>query len=274
MADFSLKNNLIDSFSIASGQDFSGIDASARRYDGLFPLSEPEGAGLKSYKEAFDVRMNYDTNAIEGSTLTLAETAVVVEGEVLPDRPTRFIYAAKGIAEANEYVDMLLKDDPVEISQGLIKDIHERVAQDIEVPNRGIYRSEPVYIRGSNTTTSNVSQIRGHMDDLLYAYRNSPLHPIEKSAAFHVFFENIHPFRDGNGRTGRLVLNLMLQNDGYVPVNLKNEHRAEYLQALEDWQGRGEREPFLSMLKEAEAFELEERIAAIMEAREAQRALT
>lgn len=279
MQSTSFKDKLYSSFEQGSSIGFADIDSAKQQYITMMPFSESEEAGLHSYSEAFKVRLNYDTNALEGSTLTLAETALVLEGEWLPNKETRYIYAAKGIAEADQYIDMLLGEfrpshsvptGSVPITQALIKDIHERIAQDITVPNRGIYRSEAVYIKGSTVATSNVSQIRGHMDDLLYAYSNSKLHPIEKAAAFHVFFENIHPFRDGNGRTGRMLLNLMLQNAGYQPINLKSDHRAAYLEALGAWQLRCEKSPFISIVKTSELAELSNKIAIIQEAREAQ----
>ncbi len=78
------------------------------------------------------------------------------------------------------------------------------------------------------------------MADLMFAWENSEEHPLVKAAAFPAMLENIHPFQDGNGRAGKIILNYMLQQGGYPPIAIKASLRAEYLKALEDWQVRQE----------------------------------
>lgn len=268
--EFNFKNNLFKAFEEPSGVGFSDADAAMLELAGLYPITPTEADGMRSYDEQFAVSLNYNTNAIEGSTLTLADTAMVLDGEALPaDKEARFIYAAKGVHDATEYTKMLLAKGGTALTQDTVKNIHEFVAQDLPIRLRGVYRTSPVSIRGSNTVASPVLRIRDHMDDLLYAYSESNLHPIERASSFHAFFENIHPFQDGNGRTGRIVLNLMLQADGYRPIVIKGAEKARYYEALENWQVRGCGQPFVEMVKDAALSELRTCIEIINEARSA-----
>ena len=111
------------------------------------------------------------------------------------------------------------------------------------------------------------------MPTLLYAYENSDAHPIAKAAAFHAMFENIHPFQDGNGRTGRLILNYMLEKEGYPSIALKHDAKQDYKKSLEAWQVRGNSKMFLDVVKNCVLDELQERIHIITVTRETMKAL-
>ena len=158
-------------------------------------------------------------------------------------------------------------------TEDFIKDIHERTTLDCQPRIRGTYRIAPVYIQGSLTESVDPIQIRELMPTLLYAYENSDAHPIAKAAAFHAMFENIHPFQDGNGRTGRLILNYMLEKEGYPPIALKHDAKQDYKKSLEEWQVRGNPKMFLDVVKNCVLDELQERIHIITVTRETMKAL-
>lgn len=239
-----MKEKIYDAFHLAAAS-YAHLVEEADRQAALLartgPLGEEERDAMRSYDEAFLVRFTYNSAAIEGSTLTLADTELVLEGEFMPSGDKRLadVFAAKGIAEGCEFSERALAEG-VPVSESLIRDIHERTALDCQPRTRGMYRTSAVYIRGSETVPADASMVREYMSDLLFAWEASDEHPIVRAAAFHAMFENIHPFQDGNGRAGRIVLNHMLQSSGYPPIAIKASLRAEYLTALEDWQVRGE----------------------------------
>lgn len=249
--------------------DFAEIDRLKEKFQMMKPLLEDELDGMQSYKDAFLVRFTYESNAIEGSTLSLNDTELVLEGEFIPKDNPRLaeIFSAKGCADGCAFIEKELKNGR-KLSENFIKDIHERTALDCQPRIRGSYRVAPVYIRGSLTEPVEPIQIRELMPTLLYAYQNSDAHPIAKAAAFHAMFENIHPFQDGNGRTGRLILNYMLQKAGYPPIALKHDAKQDYKKALEEWQVHGNPKIFLDIVNDCVMDELKEYIKIVSITRE------
>ena len=255
-------------FGITPDFDYSHAEALKQAYFELHPLTANEKLGLDSYDLAFEVRFVYNTNSIEGSTLTLGETALVLDGEFVPDRPGRDYFAARGTADGMAFCNKALSENTA-LTEDLIKNVHERTALDCQPASRGVYRRHPVYIRGSETVPANWQEVPLLMKDLMIAYSRSKQPEIFKATAFHVFFESIHPFADGNGRTGRLILNYMLEKNGYPPICIKFDHKAEYLKSLEDWQLRGDEALFTSLVNNSLVNELEERISCICSGRRA-----
>ncbi|MDR1014022.1 MAG: Fic family protein [Coriobacteriales bacterium] len=152
-----------------------------------------------------------------------------------------------------------------ELTEDSIEDVHEITTQDLEGRVRGVYRNTPVYIRGSDTVPPSAVTARECMADLVYAYNGSLLHPIWKATAFHVLFENIHPFMDGNGRTGRNLLNFMLIKSGYPPISPRNDRQHHYLDALRQWQVRDNPEPFFRQIIDLVNEEITTRTEIIVE---------
>lgn len=179
--------------------DYKELDELKKKFEGMKPFNEYEKDGLKSYDDAFLVRFTYESNAIEGSTLSLGDTELVLEGEFTPNNNQRLreIFSARGCADGCAYIEKELENDR-KFTEDFIKDIHERTTLDCQPRIRGTYRIAPVYIQGSLTESVDPIQIRELIPTLLYAYENSDAHPIAKVAAFHAMFENIHPFQDGN----------------------------------------------------------------------------
>ena len=140
---------------------------------------------------------------------------------------------AVGHKEAFEFVRELVKDN-VPISESVIKQIHYLVLAD-KKDDRGVYRRIPVRIMGAQHEPVQPYLIEPKMEQLLNAYAESDEHIITKLARFHIEFEGIHPFIDGNGRTGRLLVNLELMKAGYPPIDIKFTDRIAYYSAFDEY---------------------------------------
>ena len=265
MSELSAK--IYSAFSCEINFDYTHADTLNKTYFNLQPFSNNEMLGIESYDASFEVRFVYNSNSIEGSTLTPGETALVLDGEFVPDRPGRDYFAARGSADGMAYYKRALSENR-DFSEELIKNIHERTALDCQPVTRGIYRRHPSFIRGSETVPSNWQEVPYLMKDLISAYSRSEQSEIYKATAFHALFEAIHPFSDGNGRTGRLILNYMLEKNKYPPICIKFDTRADYLKALEDWQVRESPALLLSLVNKSLVNELNERLACINKTRE------
>ena len=272
-----IKERIWKAFSLDESQAAPAdvVEEALLRYERLKPFGIEERDALASYDDAFLVRFTYNSAAIEGSTLTLADTALVLEGEFPADTENKSLsdaFAAMGIAEGTAWAHERLEEG-APVTEELIKDIHQRTALDCQPRTRGAYRASAVYIRGSASVPANPLSIRENMADLLYAYETATLPPMAAAAAFHAMFENIHHFSDGNGRTGRIILNYMLERAGYPPIAIKAASAARYANALEAWQTKDDPADLLQMVNECVAEELEARIEAVTQTREAVRAL-
>ncbi len=209
---------------------FSRIDAVKEQLDQRRPLTSGE---LKRLQDEFLVEYTYNSNAIEGNTLTLQETALVLEGLTIDQKPLKDHLEAVGHKDAFLYVQELVQDK-VPFSEAIIKQIHTLVLMD-RPEDRGIYRRIPVRIMGAYHTPPDPVLVPEMMEKLVKEFEASKLHPIEKAALFHLKFEGIHPFVDGNGRTGRLILNLFLMQNGYSPINVKYVDRKRYYDAFDSY---------------------------------------
>ena len=214
----------------------------------LEPLNGIEGMALSDYDSDWLVRYTYNSNAIEGSTLTLQDTSLVLEGEFVPsDSPARFVFAARGVADGMSYVRKYASEGR-EMSLDLIRRIHEVTALDLQPFARGVFRPYGYQARITSTgvKTADPLEIRDDLQALIDGLHDGDAHPLLKASAFHAMFENIHPFMDGNGRAGRQLLNYMLLTDGYRPVVIKHDAGRIYARSLEAWQVEGDSIPFCS----------------------------
>lgn len=212
-------------------EQFTKIDVLKAELDNRRPLTQGE---LERLREEFLIEYTYHSNAIEGNTLTLQETALVLEGVTIDKKPLKDHLEAVGHRDAFLYVQDLVKNK-VPFSEHIIKQIHTLVLMD-RPEDRGIYRRIPVRIMGAYHTPPDPVLVPEQMEQLIVEFRgNRKLHPVERAALFHLKFEGIHPFVDGNGRTGRLILNLMLMQAGYPPVNVKYSDRKRYYEAFDTY---------------------------------------
>lgn len=208
----------------------SQIDRKKKELDGKRPLTEGELARLN---EEFTVEYTYNSNAIEGNTLTLRETDLVLRGLTIDKKPLKDHMEAVGHKEAFDFVTELVKEK-CEINERVIKQIHYLVLAD-KKDDRGVYRRVPVRIMGAAHETAQPHLIVTKMEELLRNYLASEEHIVTKLARFHIEFEGIHPFIDGNGRTGRLLVNLELMKAGYPPIDIKFTDRIAYYNAFDEY---------------------------------------
>ena len=221
------------------------IDRKKKELDSKRPLTEGEVARLN---EEFVVEYTYNSNAIEGNTLTLRETDLVLKGLTIDQKPLKDHMEAVGHKEAFEFVRELVKDN-VPISEIIIKQIHYIVLAD-KKEDRGVYRRVPVRIMGAKHEPVQPYLIGPKMEQLLQEYAESKEHIVTKLARFHIEFEGIHRFIDGNGRCGRLLLNLDLIQNGYPAINVKFTDRKKYYEAFDEFYKNNSAEPMIELIAE------------------------
>lgn len=209
------------------------IDRKKAELDSRRPLTEGE---LERLTEEFVVEYTYNSNAIEGNTLTLQETDLVLRGLTVDKKPLKDHMEAVGHKEAFDFVRELVREQEP-LSERVIQQIHYLVLAD-KKGDRGIYRRIPVRIMGAKYEPVQPYLIKPKMEQLLEDYQNSTEHIIPRLARFHIVFEGIHPFIDGNGRTGRLLVNLELMKAGYPPIDIKFTDRITYYEAFDAYHGK------------------------------------
>lgn len=186
---------------------------------------------MERLTEEFVVEYTYNSNAIEGNRLTLRETDMVLRGLTIDQKPLKDHMEAVGHKEAFDFVQDLVKDQ-VPLSENIIKQIHYLVLTD-KKDDRGVCRRIPVRIMGAKHELVQPYLIQPKMEQLLEAYRSSTEHIIPRLARFHIEFEGIHPFIEGNGRTTRAFMNAQLVRAGLTPLYIKVEEKKNYIAALE-----------------------------------------
>lgn len=203
----------------------SRIDEKKAVLDTLRPLTAGEVSRLK---DEFLVEYTYNSNAIEGNTLTLQETAMVLEGMTIDRKPLKDHLEVIGHRDAFEYMLQLVQEK-VPLSERIIKEIHSLVLMD-RPEDKGVYRRIPVRIMGARHEPPQPYLVPVQMEQLMERHEEmaKTMHPVELVALFHLLFEGIHPFIDGNGRTGRLLLNFELSSAGLPAINVKFTDRKKY----------------------------------------------
>ncbi|RHO30215.1 Fic family protein [Amedibacterium intestinale] len=223
------------------------IDMKKARLDMLRPLTSGEAQRLR---DEFMVDFTYNSNAIEGNTLTLKETAMVLEGMTIDKKPLKDHLEAVGLRDAFLYVEDIAQKK-LKLRETEIKSIHSLIL--INRPeDKGVYRRIPVTILGAYTEPVQPYLIEPKITELLAENekRKKTMHPIERIARFHLEFEGIHPFIDGNGRTGRLILNLELIRNGYPAINIKFTDRKRYYDAFDAFYRDGNADEMILLVGE------------------------
>ncbi|QUH26151.1 Fic family protein [Serpentinicella alkaliphila] len=189
---------------------------------------------IKSIRESLLLDWTYNSNAIEGNTLTLSETKVVLEGITIGGKTLKEHLEAVNHKEAILYVEDIVKKNE-DFSEWQIKSIHRLILKGIDDENAGVYRKENVLISGATHIPPDYFIVPEQMSELLkwYNLEGQLLHVIERAALLHIIFVKIHPFIDGNGRTARLLLNLELMKNGFPPIIIRKEERIDYYNALD-----------------------------------------
>lgn len=226
---------------------FDEIAEKKKLLSAMRPLTQGE---VERLREEFMVEFTYNSNAIEGNTLTLKETAMALEGMTVDQKPLKDHMEAIGHRDAFMFVlDIASKELP--LSESIIKQIHSLVLID-RPEDRGIFRRIPVRIMGAYTEPVQPYLIEPKLTQLLIEneYRKETMNSIERIARFHLEFEGIHPFIDGNGRTGRLILNLDLIRNGYPPINIKFTDRKRYYDSFDEYYKNGDASKMTELVAE------------------------
>lgn len=180
------------------------------------------------------VELTYASNAIEGNTLSLRETQLVVEEGISPTqgKSLREVYEARNHYAAIKEIERFVNEDR-EVSTRALLDIHQIVMRDIDVSWGGRLRNAAVFIKGTRHTPPNAARLGEELDTLVAWADQSAQHPVLLAAETHFRFESLHPFFDGNGRTGRLLMNWQLLRAGFPLTVIQVEERSRYLDALD-----------------------------------------
>ena len=209
---------------------FNEVDNLKKELDSKRPIPKET---LKSLEESINLEWTYNSNGIEGNTLTLKETQDVLEGITVGGKSIKEHLEAINHQKAILYLNDLVKENNP-ITEWNIKSIHQLVLKNIDDENAGRYRRENVTIKGATYIPPDYLKVPELMEKLVLNYKNwNNFHPIIQASLLHGELVKIHPFIDGNGRTSRLLMNLDLMNHGYNPIIIKKEDRLKYYEALD-----------------------------------------
>ena len=228
---------------------FKEVDEKLAKLNSKRPLSKE---ATESLQKAINLEWTYNSNGIEGNTLTLKETKVVLEGITIGGKPVKEHLEAINHENAIEYLEGLVKGKS-EISEWNIKGLHQLILKGIDDDNAGRYRNHNVIISGAKHRPPEYIKVPELMEKLMINYDDwDKYHPIVRASLLHGELVKIHPFIDGNGRTSRLVMNMDLMRSGYVPVIIKKDNRLKYYEVLDKAHITGEYTDFVKLVTEAE----------------------
>ena len=239
---------------MSSKKLFQKIDRYAAAIRERRPLSEAEVRELDTY---YKIGMTYSSNALEGNSLTLTETKVLLEdGITVGGKPIRDCYEATGHARAYDYMLSVARSGDCTVTEDVIRRLHYLFYNSIDPDTAGQYRGGQVFITGTEYVPPAAGDVPACMAALTAELpeKRAVLHPVEFAAYAHRRLVDIHPFQDGNGRTARLLMNLLLIGQGYCVVSIPPILRHEYITALQ--QAQREKNPsdeaFVKLIAECE----------------------
>lgn len=232
-------NNLLDN------QEINFLDKLKKEFN-----KQPK-ENLENRYESFISFFTYDSNAIEGNSLTLKETSYLLfEKRVPKEKSLREINETLNHKEAFDFI-LNYKGD---VTKEFILDLHRLVVKNTlkrGLDNQiGKYRTVQNYIRGREWLPPKPSEVPNEMKQLLtwHSKNKKKLHPLIIASYFHVAFETIHPFVDGNGRVGRLLMNFILHKNKFPMINIPNKRKLKYYDGLHIATIKGELRPFVNLM--------------------------
>lgn len=228
-----------------SGEDIKKIEKIRNHFNTEY--KKFSSSYKEKYMKSFLVKFTYNTNAIEGNTLSLKETGLILRDGISPKgKKIKEIQEAKNMEKCFEYIVNYKKD----ITLKFILNVHKILLTDIDIDIAGNLRKINVKIGDSAFIPSSHKILKNEMKLFLQWYnRNKMLHPLILAALVHLKFVTIHPFEDGNGRISRLLMNFVLANHKYPMLNIKYSDREEYYDVLEDCQISETKKRFIEFIK-------------------------
>ena len=218
---------------IVNNELFNRIIKKKKELDKLRPFSK---ASLKRLKQNFIVESTYNSNAIEGNTLTKSETKLVIEeGVTIGGKPLREYFEAINHKEAIDFIESIVKDNK-EATKEIVCKINDIILTNIEQDEKGIYRLRNVHIEGASFLPPKPDLIPKQMNTYLrWLNKNKEdMNIVDFTALAHERFTFIHPFIDGNGRCARLLVNLLLMQRGFPPIIFLKTERKKYIRTLDN----------------------------------------
>ncbi|CAA6816504.1 MAG: Cell filamentation protein Fic [uncultured Sulfurovum sp.] len=220
------------------------IDDLKKSLESFRPL---EGRHIEKLDQYLDEVFTYDSTGIEGNTLTLQETSLVLnKGVTIGGKSLREHFEIVNHKEAIDYIKNLVKNE-IDFDKRVLLDIHHLILKNIDIQNAGKFRNVDVMISGSAHKPPTFLQVDSLIENFFKFYEeNKKLNPVILSAEIHERLVTIHPFVDGNGRTSRLLMNLILLQHGFPITNISSQNtlRDEYYKSLETTQTEDNKEVF------------------------------
>lgn len=210
---------------------------------------------IENYNENFRIEYNHHSTAIEGNTLTLAQTKLLIEDKYFEgSKQLREIYEIVNHNKAFDYINKIISQGN-ELDENIVKDIHEILMDNIQ--QGGFFRNVDVYISGAQhvppSPNDAFAQIKEFYASLSDKYDNA----IVKAAYVHAEFVKIHPFIDGNGRTSRLLMNYILIQNNYLPISISKNSKLQYYQTLDLYAVENNLNPFIELISALEGKRLD-----------------
>lgn len=240
--------------------NLSGLLEKQKQYEALRDTF-PE-ITIASYEKAFEVEYTHHSTAIEGNTLTLMETKVVLEdGIAIGGKSLREIYEVVNHRKAYQYVKDCVRQG-LALDEKIVKDIHALLMENILTGD--IYRREEVMISGASHTPPAGNEMYAQIKNFYVEMEErKDLNGVELAAWTHAEFVRIHPFADGNGRTSRLLMNYQLLSKGFLPIFIAKENRLDYYNALDKYAAQGDLEAFIELVAGLEEKQLNKYLATL-----------
>jgi Fic family protein len=228
----------------------ANIDQLKNELDSLRPLTADQ---VHNLKRLFDIDFTFNSTAIEGNTFSLQETRIVLlDGITIGGKSTREHLEIVNHKEAIDFIESISQKKLEDYRRTDILNIHYLVLKGIDSENAGKLRVSPVYVRlknGSIHKFTDPVKLTDEMDGFFsWFFAPKAEHPVLIAAEAHTRFVSIHPFVDGNGRTARLIMNLILFHYGFSPAVIKVSQRSQYLDSMEEWQQNQNKESFQQLL--------------------------
>jgi len=241
------------------------IDEKKKLLDSFRPLPP---ALVKNLDEWFKIALTYTSNAIEGNTLTHQETALVIEkGITIGGKTVTEHLEAINHAKAIDFIKDLAKKKKEDICLDDILSIHRIILQGINPKHAGVFRTVMVRILGSKNTFPNYLKVPILMTEFMQWLTTTKDHPVIVASMAHFKLVSIHPFVDGNGRAARLLMNLLLLQQGYPFAIIKKEDRKAYIDSLEQATSSGTLTTFNDIIFQAVESSLDSYLEAVAQSK-------